>query len=128
MDEPELPQPPARTTVGGRALGTIGWLGVFAGMVGLGFASRLVAEPPSWSSAGPWLWMPVLFALYATLRDSRFVYPISLVAVVATAASGFANRAQDRPTLGTFELVLAASAAAVTIATFSGRIKPSDRD
>jgi hypothetical protein len=123
--ESEEPVRPAHTTKAGRVMAGIGWTAILVVLATLGLAVRIVGDPPWWNASEPWIWIPVLFALYCAMRDARWLVAWSVVAAIELAVVGLLDRAAGHRSLGRYELLLALSGLALTVAAWSGRIRPA---
>jgi hypothetical protein len=123
MDNDEPPRT-AHTSKAGRIMAGVGWIAILVVMATLGLAISVVGDPPWWNVSRPYVWIPMLFALFAAFRDGRFLVTWSVVAAIELAVIGGFDRADGRHALGRYELLLGLSGLGVAIAALSGRIRP----
>jgi hypothetical protein len=124
MDNDEPPRP-AHTSKAGRIMAGVGWAVILIAMATLGLAIRIVGDPPWWNASRPYVWIPILFTLFAALRDGRTLVLWSVVSAIELAVIGGLDRNGGRHALGRYELLLGMSGLGLAIAALSGRIRPS---
>jgi hypothetical protein len=122
MDNDE-PSRPAHTSKAGRIMAGVGWMAIMIVMVTLGLAIDVVGDPPWWNVSKPYVFVPIVLALFAAVWGGRTLVLWSVVAAIELAVIGAFDRADGRYALGRYELLLGLSGLGVAIAALSGRIR-----